>query len=987
MSTAGLCSLFDVFDLSDQDLLAQKELLETLATTGRIPSSLSDKYASVIDQEIEERNLGSEILKKIKSRISAASQPLASSNDASPTPLTAAPIIQDSSSAIASAFRSTNAEKVAPKVDRTDVNDDLSRENWFSFPTHELNRVAVQREFVVFGQKKKRRTVRQKAQSTQEHAPEKQRNTKPRAEKSGPRIVALHHGTPQLKSITPLTQKSSATRGQSTGIAHCESKVPVAPQSQRSSSDSVLSSRDVVAFPCEALQMSAAPTEVPEYSKDDVHRSGPAPQNSDTTLRSDAKNESEIQEVLRRELLHQTGGAGSVEGDMLSLSEDSVQHNLLVHERMPTAESNIDAEAAEEMQNDVGVGDGAEEVEVVYDEEEDEQNDDEQEGLEDGEDDGTAFCDEMEDDDAAVLNDGVQFGEAAVDKDGNFNEAAEEAESVDSEFRVDEDELRVVGSTVAPNSADAPQSSTPTPNSTSARTEDQFLPEHECSGLPQERDVGRSFGPKENVSGKPMSKEGGSLPKQSTRNTSPHYGTKTASSASTKLFPSCLADCFAVSYFKKKSSNKDGVDKKVVDALWKAWKTDECLDYSGPRGPADAFYYSHTKRSELNDTITAAADCLDWYASYSVGKGLWQLMWSWQRPAPSLMSRIFFFQRIHRYPNTGSVLTRKDALSKLLARWTKLPGKTGDFFRDVVPPTFALPAEISAFSSALYETSESGAWWILKPASLSRGRGIRVIKSFEEVEYGEPSVVQKYVSHPLLLDGRKFDLRLYVLVTSFGSDLSAYIFSEGLARFARSKFTIIEGERLNPYVHLTNSSVNKNTDGDGTVDDAEIKFPLSSTLKRLQSTYDIDIDTLWNKIVERVLASLIAAQEHISSHPCCFELLGYDMLIDASQKVWLLEVNASPMLQLDGETDEQIKIPLVRDIMRIVTHGLPRVNADALCDWMHTHGPFDAFDKTSYDSIFPLGTASGTDIPLGGFQRIAPSPLYSKILKLKKLCN
>lgn len=56
----------------------------------------------------------------------------------------------------------------------------------------------------------------------------------------------------------------------------------------------------------------------------------------------------------------------------------------------------------------------------------------------------------------------------------------------------------------------------------------------------------------------------------------------------------------------------------------------------------------------------------------------------------------------------------------------------------------------------------------------------------------------RYVDRPLLINGSKFDLRLYVLVTSV-NPLRAYMHTDGLARFASGKYKFIH-----PFNHLTN---------------------------------------------------------------------------------------------------------------------------------------------------------------------------------------
>ena len=78
----------------------------------------------------------------------------------------------------------------------------------------------------------------------------------------------------------------------------------------------------------------------------------------------------------------------------------------------------------------------------------------------------------------------------------------------------------------------------------------------------------------------------------------------------------------------------------------------------------------------------------------------------------------------------------------------------------------------------------------------------------DEVPIEESLVVAKYIDNPLLVSGHKCDLRLYVAVTSY-DPLVAYMYEEGLVRFATVKYDSTRNNLWNPCMHLCNYSINK----------------------------------------------------------------------------------------------------------------------------------------------------------------------------------
>ena len=160
--------------------------------------------------------------------------------------------------------------------------------------------------------------------------------------------------------------------------------------------------------------------------------------------------------------------------------------------------------------------------------------------------------------------------------------------------------------------------------------------------------------------------------------------------------------------------------------------------------------------------------------------------------------------------------------------------------------------------------------YIVKPDTGSMGDGITITPDPCKAGSWDASkerVVQAYIGEPLLLDGLKFDLRLYVLVTAVTpTTVQAYLYREGLARFAVDEYAPPSRDNLrNVHMHLTNYSLNKkannfkHSDAPDGGDDGS-KRTASSVFAALHAAGAVaDVEALWDDIgalVSRALAPL-----------------------------------------------------------------------------------------------------------------------------------
>lgn len=274
------------------------------------------------------------------------------------------------------------------------------------------------------------------------------------------------------------------------------------------------------------------------------------------------------------------------------------------------------------------------------------------------------------------------------------------------------------------------------------------------------------------------------------------------------------------------------------------------------------------------------------------------------------------FQKINHFPGMFEIC-RKDLLARNMNRMLKLFPNDYHIF----PKTWHLPADYG--DAVKFSRQHRNRTFILKPDQGAQGRGISLTKSLKEINPHDHMICQLYLHRPLLIDGFKFDLRVYALITSI-DPLRIYVYNEGLARFATSLYKEPKGHNTtNMYMHLTNYSVNKHSRTYSKDDEVGSKRKFS-TLNRILSTEGYDIVALWNNIDDVVIKTIISAwpvlrHNYVASFPthdimnACFEILGVDIIIDQNLKPWLLEVNHSPSFHTDGAVDKEVKYALIRD--------------------------------------------------------------------------
>ncbi|CDW71356.1 tubulin-tyrosine ligase family protein [Stylonychia lemnae] len=223
--------------------------------------------------------------------------------------------------------------------------------------------------------------------------------------------------------------------------------------------------------------------------------------------------------------------------------------------------------------------------------------------------------------------------------------------------------------------------------------------------------------------------------------------------------------------------------------------------------------------------------------------------------------------------------------------------------------------------------------WIVKPSYNARGLGIYCVDNCQDFLQNnqrkvQSKIVQKYIEKPLLLklpsihtdkafERRKFDIRQWVLVNQF-DPLEIHVFSDYYLRICGSEFSL--NDIQDNFKHLSNFTIQKNNQRVENKDE-ELAMSQKQFIEYLRAQNYQDV----NKIQERIkrdmnkiiIKTIQSVKDQVENRVNCFEIYGFDFILDYQLNPWLLEVNLSPActertdwltVMLDDMTDGLFKI-------------------------------------------------------------------------------
>lgn len=386
---------------------------------------------------------------------------------------------------------------------------------------------------------------------------------------------------------------------------------------------------------------------------------------------------------------------------------------------------------------------------------------------------------------------------------------------------------------------------------------------------------------------------------------------------------------------------------------------DRLRDPPAPVDGADRLGFMINSRTEKNSWLLQVILYDHGWVRLATDESGWDLWWCAGQAHVQAIRALNPWQRLNKFPKS-SHLTLKANLYETITAAALAHGQEHFAF---VPDTFVLPAQRDAFEAAR-DAADTSDVWIVKPFAAYCGRGIFLLGNSDvlPVDAGEErSVACRYIDPPHLIHQLKYDIRLYVLVTCW-HPLVVYVNCDGLVRFATDAYSTEPSTLSKRTAHITNYAVNKRSsnfrqtltvDDDGTGS----KWSLDALHAHLVKEVGVDrAKDVWAAVDDIVVKTCIAAEPAMTAayeqyvprnvagqaNAALFQVFGFDVMLDAQLKPWLLEVNLDPALGTDSPLDLKVIAPATlcseRTALTPPTYASTQVKGSMLVDALNLLG-------------------------------------------------
>ena len=244
--------------------------------------------------------------------------------------------------------------------------------------------------------------------------------------------------------------------------------------------------------------------------------------------------------------------------------------------------------------------------------------------------------------------------------------------------------------------------------------------------------------------------------------------------------------------------------------------------------------------------------------------------------------------------------------------WELLTRKYGrDIAKTIMPETYILKNELDLFKKDYVKNN----MYILKK-NIQRKRGLKITNNLEEILNAAKEkykVVQSYVKDVFLVNNRKVNLRIYLLLVCRNNDVEAYLYNEGKCIYTNKDYD--PNDIIDPETNITSLNLDQSIYEYSPFSFVELRHYLN------QKNFDGTL--LFKRIEKKIKKLFYAVKDSLCNldtlkNNTSFQLFGLDVIFTNTLRPYILELNKGPAMKHKNDKDFTLKNKLNTDILNLV---------------------------------------------------------------------
>lgn len=259
------------------------------------------------------------------------------------------------------------------------------------------------------------------------------------------------------------------------------------------------------------------------------------------------------------------------------------------------------------------------------------------------------------------------------------------------------------------------------------------------------------------------------------------------------------------------------------------------------------------------------------------------------------------------------IINNADELSAKHLIWTNLVKTYGrDIATRLMPTTYLLRDKDDMI--LFKKEYNKDKIYILKK-NIQRQKGLKITSNKNEIMNGKKDgyiVVQELLQDPYIINGRKINMRFYLLVIHQDKEVDSYVYNDGFMYYTRDKF---KKNSIEDGPNITTGYIDRKVYKENPLTHDDFRKYLDVKINIKLST--IVFKEIYNMLSLAINSIPFTPSENLKDN-ITFQLFGADIALNDKLHPQLIEINKGPDLGAKGLRDKKVKYGMVQDALKIL---------------------------------------------------------------------